>query len=106
MVQLWRISRSLPIRGIRREAARSWKKSLTSVASSGGPIAEWVGERKKPDLLLVTGHLKTEEWEENGENRSKLVVVCDQVQHLQFPSQINQRGAVVSTGESQPAGQP
>lgn len=71
-----------------------------------GPIAEWVGERKKPELLLVTGHLKTEEWEESGENRSKLVVICDQVQHLQFPPHINPREALDPAGESQPATQP
>ncbi|MGO8765651.1 MAG: single-stranded DNA-binding protein [Limisphaerales bacterium] len=39
--------------------------------------AESLGQHKKGDQAVVTGRLRTERWEKDGESRSQLALICD-----------------------------
>ena len=49
-----------------------------------GKSAEQLADRHKGDPLLVAGRLRTESWEKNGTNHSRLVVIAERVQFVQL----------------------
>lgn len=44
-----------------------------------GKQAEFIGGLKKGDYVMVTGRIRQESWEVEGQKRSKYVVIADQV---------------------------
>jgi single-strand DNA-binding protein len=48
-----------------------------------GAAVEWLLERKKGALAIVSGRLRTDSWDDNGTRMSRLIVVCETVQFAQ-----------------------
>ena len=47
-----------------------------------GRWAESLAKRKKGDMALVAGRLKTDSWEKDGRKQYKLTVICDSVRFV------------------------
>jgi single-strand DNA-binding protein len=47
-----------------------------------GGWAESLGKHRKGDLAVVSGRLRTENWEKDGQKRSQLALICDSVRFL------------------------
>ncbi len=48
-----------------------------------GTAVDWLLERKKGALTIVSGRLRTESWEHDGKRASRLVVICESLQFAQ-----------------------
>jgi single-strand DNA-binding protein len=65
-----------------------------------GRWAESLAKRKKGDMALVAGRLKTDSWEKDGRKQYKLTVICDSVRFF-----VPQNGSSTHTSvaENEPA---
>jgi len=66
---------------------RKWKDEGTQREEAAfvpclafGPPAEWVAAGKKGESVMVSGRLRTESWEFDGTNHSRLVLVVSELQ--------------------------
>jgi len=65
-----------------------------------GRWAESLAKRKKGDMALVAGRLKTDSWEKDGRKQYKLTVICDS---LRFFVPQNGSSTHTSVAENEPA---
>jgi single-strand DNA-binding protein len=61
------------------------KETVYQPCAVWGTLAEWTAEHKKGELVLVSGRLKTNSWEKDGQNHSRNELVCDEVIFLRHP---------------------
>jgi single-strand DNA-binding protein len=64
-----------------RDGSPQQETAFVNCKTFGMWAAELEG-RKKGDLVIVAGRLKTETWEKNGENHTQLTLVCHTVHPL------------------------
>jgi len=48
-----------------------------------GAAVEWLLEKKKGALTIVSGRLRTESWEQDGTRMFRLILVCETAQFAQ-----------------------
>ena len=65
-----------------------------------GRWAKSLAKRKKGDMALVAGRLKTDSWEKDGRKQYKLTVICDS---LRFFVPQNGSSTQTSVAENEPA---
>ena len=67
-----------------QDKSGQWQEEVAFMACVAfGRTAEQMAERHKGDAVLVAGRLKTETWQQNGVNRSRLVLVAETARAIQ-----------------------
>lgn len=60
-----------------------WKEEVAFIPCvSFGRLAELLAQRQKGAALLVSGRLRTDSWQKNGENQSRLQLVVETLQFI------------------------
>lgn len=48
-----------------------------------GAAVDWLLEKKKGAMTIVSGRLRTDSWDDNGTRMSRLILICESVQFVQ-----------------------
>jgi single-strand DNA-binding protein len=86
---------SIAIAANRRYQSRGgqWKDEAAYVPCSAfGRTAEQMAQKHRGDPVLATGRLRTETWEQDGENHSRLVLIAETVHFILPASKPNGAG--------------
>jgi single-strand DNA-binding protein len=90
---------SVAVNHLHQDKNNQWQDECAFIPCTAfGKSAEQLAAHHKGDPVLVAGRLRTESWEKNGASHSRLVLIAERIQFVQFVA-----AAKVQTDSAKPS---